>query len=343
MLAAAPDRTLARATARTQADRAGALRGVRGPAVLPGPRLDRDAPRPSCRPRRPPHRGARGPRDGHGIHRDHRRPRRRRPARPAGRHGAGRARGGRARGARGRRPLRRQGRCCCATSCSASRCPDGFLERHPEARASATEATAARQATRPKRMRDYPQRSTVMSTDRVQAQVRTYWCGPTTMQMIAWGWSGEKRKQQHWARRLGTTTSGSAITDMVRVVNQDTGWDRADRAGRLHRARHLRLELQAVDAAADAARRGLPRPAGAAPDPAQALLPLPRRRRLGSLPGRARLRQERRQARRHRLLRAVEPAALRPAPSRTSSRVQWRSAYKSFRANKAHFQQNIGV
>ena len=37
--------------------------------------------------------------------------------------------------------------------------------------------------------------------------------------------------QAHWADRLGTTTSGTAISDMVRVVNDSTGWDREDHAG----------------------------------------------------------------------------------------------------------------
>ena len=65
----------------------------------------------------------------------------------------------------------------------------------------------------------------------MREQHRTYWCGPTTMQMIAWGWTGEPKSQRHWARRLGTTTSGSSITDMVRVVNHATGYDNAGRAG----------------------------------------------------------------------------------------------------------------
>jgi len=51
------------------------------------------------------------------------------------------------------------------------------------------------------------------------------------MQMITWGWQNVRKTQGHWARRLGTTTSGTAITDMVRVVNQSTGYDQASRAG----------------------------------------------------------------------------------------------------------------
>jgi hypothetical protein len=111
--------------------------------------------------------------------------------------------------------------------------PDGFLERHPEARASTEELTVSREtrASRTKRIRDYPRRSTVLRARRTASQVRTYWCGPATMQMITWGWTGNRRTQRHWANRLGTTTSGSAISEMVRVVNQDTGWDRKRRAG----------------------------------------------------------------------------------------------------------------
>ena len=62
-------------------------------------------------------------------------------------------------------------------------------------------------------------------------QTRTYYCGPTSMQMIAWGWTGREQSQEHWASRLGTTSSGSSISEMVRVTNEDTGWDRKDYAG----------------------------------------------------------------------------------------------------------------
>jgi len=51
------------------------------------------------------------------------------------------------------------------------------------------------------------------------------------MQMIAWGWQGYQRGQWFWADKLRTTSSGTAITEMVRVVNQSTGWDRPDHAG----------------------------------------------------------------------------------------------------------------
>ena len=51
------------------------------------------------------------------------------------------------------------------------------------------------------------------------------------MQSIAWGWRHEKRPQSYWARKLGTTTDGSAISEIVRLVNRKTGYDSPRRAG----------------------------------------------------------------------------------------------------------------
>ena len=51
------------------------------------------------------------------------------------------------------------------------------------------------------------------------------------MQMIAWGWQEERKGQGHWADKLGTTTTGSSISEIVRVVNGATGWDKAKYAG----------------------------------------------------------------------------------------------------------------
>jgi len=78
---------------------------------------------------------------------------------------------------------------------------------------------------------DYPQSAKILSTDRVAEQTRTYYCGPTSMQMIAWNWLKTKSSQDYWAGKLGTTSSGTAITEMVRVTNAYTGWDRSDFAG----------------------------------------------------------------------------------------------------------------
>jgi hypothetical protein len=133
--------------------------------------------------------------------------------------------------------------------------PDGFLERHPEidladrgltsgvttasARTATTATTTSPSATTgpvesaetTKTSADYPEADTVLHTSRVAEQTRSYWCGPTSMQMIEWGWTGTRESQSTWARRLETTTSGTAISDMVSVTNRYTGWDREDRAG----------------------------------------------------------------------------------------------------------------
>ena len=62
----------------------------------------------------------------------------------------------------------------------------------------------------------------------------------------------------------------------------------------------------------------------------------------GPLPGRPGLRQERRQA--HQLGYFEPWNQQRFDPSEPYiARVQWRDAYKSFRANKTHFAHNVGV
>ncbi len=147
--------------------------------------------------------------------------------------------------------------------------PEGFLDRHPEARAgsdvprvgttappcncspTATPTPTPTPAptavptvtgtpgptptpakTPDKQISDYPTKGIVLDPTQVAEQTRTYWCGPTSMQMIAWGWKQADRGQDFWADKLGTTTSGTSITDMVRVTNGNTGWDRPDYAGK---------------------------------------------------------------------------------------------------------------
>ncbi|MGD9960061.1 C39 family peptidase [Nocardioides sp.] len=122
--------------------------------------------------------------------------------------------------------------------------PEGFLSRHPEVTvptdpaAPAAKATASPSATPSagaapvvKTNKDYPRGSWILDARKVAEQAVTYYCGPTSMQMIAWNWSGTRKSQNHWADQLGTTSSGSAITDMVRVTNAVTGWDRPAYAG----------------------------------------------------------------------------------------------------------------
>ncbi|MDN5853489.1 MAG: hypothetical protein L0K86_11720, partial [Actinomycetia bacterium] len=102
--------------------------------------------------------------------------------------------------------------------------PRGYFARHPEA--DRTAATA--------RKRRYPKRYYVLNWHHTRQQHRSYWCGPATMQLIAWGCHGGKkpRTQKLWARRLGTTTSGTTIWSMVKGVNRYTGFDKERYAGR---------------------------------------------------------------------------------------------------------------
>jgi hypothetical protein len=72
----------------------------------------------------------------------------------------------------------------------------------------------------------YPVKAHILKNSQTAEQIRTYWCGPTSMQMIAWGWKQKDRGAAHWAAKLHTTTAGTAISDMVRVTNHNTGWDK---------------------------------------------------------------------------------------------------------------------
>jgi len=224
--------------------------------------------------------------------------------------------------------------------------PAAFLEQHPEARAT-TSARGTTTATAPgtartKTAKDYPERAEILSTRRVAEQVRTYWCGPTTMQMIAWSWKKVDKGQAHWADRLGTTTSGTAITDMVRVVNASTGWDRPDFAGpyitldigdysfaqwKLLLMRHFVDYKAPVVLHPILLRRYYPYLDDDASGHFQVGRGYDRR---GSRPT---------------AIGYFEPwNQQRFDPSEPYiERVQWRRAYKSFRANQAHFQHNIGV
>ena len=224
--------------------------------------------------------------------------------------------------------------------------PEGFLDRHPEARApeGSTEARVAGTdaRARTKTSADYPRRGVILRGRRVSQQVRSYWCGPATIQMIAWAWQRERRTQGHWAGKLGTTTDGSAISEMVRVVNGSTGFDRADHAGTyivldissysyqkwlLLNMRHL------VDYRA---------PLVLHPVLLKKYYPYLDDDASGHFQvGRGYDKNGRRPA----LVGYFEPwNQQRFDPSEPYiHRVQWRSAYKSYRANQAHFQQNIGV
>ena len=71
----------------------------------------------------------------------------------------------------------------------------------------------------------------ILNGRRTLAQNEYYWCGPAAMQAIAWGSQGKRMNQAFWARRLRTSTAGTAITDMVRVVNRHTDYDDEAHAG----------------------------------------------------------------------------------------------------------------
>jgi hypothetical protein len=252
--------------------------------------------------------------------------------------------------------------------------PDDFLAAHPEARRSA--ATSARKpaatptaSASPTRVaqptasasptptatpsasptavvaktgRDYPRRVEILKTNQTSEQTRTYYCGPTTMQMITWGWAGKARSQDYWAHRLGTTTSGTGMTDMVRVVNRATGWDRKSYAGKYvtldiggwsYRQWMLLMMRHVADYHAPVV-----------------LHPILLKRYYPYLDDDA--------SGHFQVGRGFDKNGKKPAtlgyfepwnqqrfdPSEPYiDRVQWRGAYKSYRANQDHFLHNVGV
>lgn len=212
--------------------------------------------------------------------------------------------------------------------------PDGFAERHPEVSAG-VDARGGFGGS-------YPTRSKILTSKVAQAQNTTYWCGPATMQAIGWGSQGSRKNQSYWARRLGTTTAGTAITDMVRVVNNLTDYDEESHAGpyvvvdisdftfkqwyrlmmrHVHDYQapvvlHPSLLTQYYPYLDDDASghfqvgRGFDQNPGGTPQ-------------LGYFEPWDQSRFD-----------PSEPAI---------GRVQWRNAYRSFRANLEHFQHNVGV
>ena len=234
--------------------------------------------------------------------------------------------------------------------------PAGFLDRHPEVTTSRPASTTYRTGTTAsptstsgsvaadgtKTAADYPERAAVLSTSRVSEQLRSYWCGPASMQMIAWGWHGAIQGQSTWASRLGTTRSGTAISQMVRVTNAYTGWDRSDFAGPYiildisdwSYAQWMVLNMRhVVDYRA---------PVILHPVLHKEFFPYLDDDASGHFQvGRGYdMRGDQ-----YNLLSYFEPwNQQRFDPSEPYiARVQWRSAYRSYRANQAHPQQNIGV
>lgn len=197
-------------------------------------------------------------------------------------------------------------------------------------------------AAKPKDADDYPERGVILNDSRVAEQTRTYYCGPTSMQMIGWAWSGKQESQEAWASRLGTTTSGSAISELVRVTNAYTGYDQQNFAGPYvvldigdwtFKQWYLLMMRHIVDYRAPVI-----------------LHPILLKRWYPYLDDDASGhfqvgRGYNKNGRRMNLINYFEPwNQQRFDPSEPYiNRVQGRSAYKSYRANQEHFQHNLGV
>jgi len=227
--------------------------------------------------------------------------------------------------------------------------PPDFLTHHPEVRRETAFSDSRIDSVpeesdrqRAKHWADYPNRGSVLNPQQVTEQHRSYWCGPTAMQMIAWGWKGADRGQDHWASKLGTTTSGTSIYDMVRVTNGNTGWDLPSHAGKyvvldvggFTFQEWLLLNMKhVVDFTA---------PMIYHPILLKQFYPYLDDDASGHYQvGRGYLEQEGK---------PTEVSYFEPwnqqlfDPSEPFiKRVQWRDAYKSYRANLAHPMQNIGV
>ncbi|MGI8523347.1 MAG: C39 family peptidase [Nocardioides sp.] len=234
--------------------------------------------------------------------------------------------------------------------------PQGFWAEHPEARALTSPTLAARTGATPsanptvnpspmlikKRYQDYPNHQHVLDPQHVQEQHQTYWCGPATMQMIGWAWKGYRNKQRYWADRLHTTTSGTSISDMVRLVNASTGYDRKTYAGPYvvldisdYGFKHWMTLMM---------RHFVDYHAPVVLHPVLLTQFYPYLDHDGS--GHFQVgRGYRKRPGKEPLLSYFEPwDQQRFHPDEPYiGRVQWRDAYKSYRANQAHFQHNVGV
>ncbi|GAA1122886.1 hypothetical protein GCM10009630_21050 [Kribbella jejuensis] len=59
------------------------------------------------------------------------------------------------------------------------------------------------------------------------SQEKGYWCGPATFQSIDWADDNQKDTQASWAKDLGSTTGGTAISAMVQQTNLKTSWPKS--------------------------------------------------------------------------------------------------------------------
>lgn len=230
-----------------------------------------------------------------------------------------------------------------SAAASASASASATPRPSPTTRATqSASATASPTAQVPKTAADYPRWDKVLNPAQTAEQTRSYWCGPTSMQMIAWGWSGRERSQDLWASRLGTTTSGTDIGSIVRTINRYTGWDREDYAGPYitldigsysYRKWYLLLMRHIHDYRAPLVMHPilLKKYFPYLDDDASGHYQVGRGyAKRGAKPN---------------LISYFEPwNQQRFDPSEPYiPRVQWRLAYKSFRANQAHPLHNIGV
>ena len=226
----------------------GALRRLRGPALLPPRRLDRL------------HRGRGGHRAGRqrdlreraiGVPRGDRRPVADRAAPPAAALGpAARARAERAELTEAARSVAKVW--VLRHEIQGVPLPDGFLARHPEARATGDRAGhhgAALRLPTTSVDHDAHRRQPVKTIARLPGKGP----GPRTPRgrradphLLVRpdldaddrvGLEGRGPQPGLLGDKLGTTSSGTAITDMVRVTNGNTGWDLPSHAGQVRRPR----------------------------------------------------------------------------------------------------------
>jgi hypothetical protein len=212
--------------------------------------------------------------------------------------------------------------------------PDGFAERHPEVTADVD----ARGGFGKK----YPEKFAILDESQVAAQNQTYWCGPATMQAIGWGSSQQRKNQSYWARRLGTSTAGTAITDMVRVVNNKTDYDDAAHAGPyvvvdisdFTFKQWFRLMMRHV--------HDYQAPVVLHPILLKQYYPYLDDDASGHFQVGRGFDQDPDGNRKIGYFEPWDQSRFDPSEP-TIGRVQWRNAYKSYRANLDHFQHNLGV
>ncbi len=190
--------------------------------------------------------------------------------------------------------------------------------------------------------RRFPRKAKIMQPDRTIAQTHSWWCGPATLQMIAWGWRHEREPQRFWADKLGTTTNGSAIGSIVRQVNRKTGYDGRRRAGPyvvldisdLGYRRWFRLTKKHI---AD-----YRAPIVLHPELLARFYPYLDDDASGHFQVGRGYKDKRNGIEKIGFFEPWNQQAFDPSEP-FIDRVQWRSAYRSYRANLAHPMQNMGV